>query len=172
MFQGYIDMVNDIKRRGSASGTGKGLDMEGAGFFDSLKNLVKKGAEKVVDIVKEDPIGTAKKAFELGQKAKGAYSKMFGKGLSKGGALRIPKKHQKMIHTHVMGEMMRRHPELSREKAGSFSQMFLKGLTAPFRAISMISKIPVIGKALAPIAAVADALPAGIQAVTGVKPLF
>jgi hypothetical protein len=36
----------------------------------------------------------------------------------------------------------------------------------------MISKIPVIGKALAPIAAVADALPAGIQAVTGVKPLF
>lgn len=45
----------------------------GGGFFDSIKSLVKKGVETAVEKVKENPIETAMKAFELAKKGKEMY---------------------------------------------------------------------------------------------------
>jgi hypothetical protein len=75
-----------------------------------------------------------------------------------------------MIHAHVMGEMMRRHPELSREKAGSLADSFIRGIITPFSAVGKLASfIPGVGKVLGPVGSL---LPNAVTALTGVKPLI
>ena len=117
----------------------------GAGFFsdafNKVKDLAKSGVNKLVDIVKDDPIGSAKKAFELGKQGRDEYKKHFGKK-EKGGKMFIPKKHIKAIHRH-----------LKKVHGGGFADWFIKGLTAPFALASKINPVfgfgvPQLSKAL------------------------
>jgi hypothetical protein len=107
------------------------IDEEGGGFFDTLKDVAKKGVEKLVEKVSDDPIGAVKKAFEMGQQAKGAYASHFGKKLGKGGKLFITKKIHKKLHAHM-----------KKIKGGGWADAFLSGLTLPFQ---LASKIPIPG---------------------------
>ena len=62
--------------------------IKGAGFFDTVGDLVKKGISAGIDYVKKDPIGTAKKAYEYGKKGFELYkSRKEKKTEEKGGAL-------------------------------------------------------------------------------------
>lgn len=133
-------------------------EIHGAGFFSSLKDLAKKAVSKVVDIVKEDPIGTAKKAFELGQKGREQYAKMFGK-TEKGGKLFIPKKHLKTLHKFA-----------KQTHGAGFADSFLKGLITPLSVLGKVASfIPGVGQVIGPIGM---AIPSVVTALTGVKPLI
>jgi len=121
-----------FKKKGKKVKGGMLSDEQGGGFFSDLKDLAKKGVSKLVEKVAEDPIGSAKKAFEMGQKGRDEYKKYFGKKEGKGGKLFIPKKHLKMIHRH-----------LKKQHGGGFADMFIKGLTAPFQLAAKIN--PALG---------------------------
>ena len=168
MPKGYKDIVSDIKGKGlgfqATTTTGKGRKgiAEGAGFFSDVfkgaKSLAKKGLEKAIEVVKEDPIGTAKKAFEIGQKGREQYAKMFGKK-EKGGKMFIPKKHQKIMYKHA-----------KQAHGKGFADMFLKGLITPFSIASKIAEhIPIVGDV---IGKVGKAIPSVVTGLTGIKPLI
>lgn len=89
---------------------------QGGGFFSSLKDLGKKAISKVAEKVMEDPIGSAKKAFELGQQGREQYAKMFGKK-EKGGKMFIPKKHIRVLYKHA-----------KQAHGKGFADMFMNGL--------------------------------------------
>ena len=166
MPSGYKDIVSEMKAdkgKGlefqSTTTTGKGRKgisggAEGAGFFSDVfqgaKSLAKKGLEKAM----EDPIGTAKKAFEIGQKGREQYAKMFGKK-EKGGKMFISKKHQKIMYKHA-----------KQAHGKGFADMFLSGLRAPFDAIAnipILKDIPIIKQVAKAIPALADTI--GIKRV-------
>ena len=158
MPSGYKDIVSEMKAdkgKGlefqSTTTTGKGRKgiAEGAGFFSDVfqgaKSLAKKGLEKAM----EDPIGTAKKAFEIGQKGREQYAKMFGKK-EKGGKMFISKKHQKIMYKHA-----------KQAHGKGFADMFLSGLRAPFDAIAnipILKDIPIIKQVAKAIPALADTI--------------
>lgn len=140
----YLDAIRKIiadkeaKGQGLKFGKEKGgmLDQEeGGGFFGDLfgkaKDLAKKGFEKLAEKVASDPVGSVKKAFEMGQQAKGAYASHFGKKLGKGGKLFITKKIHKKLHGHM-----------KKIRGAGWADAFLSGLTLPFQ---LASKLPIPG---------------------------
>lgn len=88
----YNALINEQKRRNELQGKG----LSGGGFFGNLLN-------KGITMLKNDPIGTLKKAFEIGKQAfeigkeaKNAYDSFFKDNEdAAGGALRGMKPHQK-----------------------------------------------------------------------------
>lgn len=73
----FPERIRELSRQKEARGMGlkfkKGRKVEGGGFFDSIKSFVQKGVETAVEKVKENPIETAMKAFELAKKGKEMY---------------------------------------------------------------------------------------------------
>lgn len=103
MPKGVNDMISE-KLGKKPKAKGKGLSFQetttsgkgrkgisGGGFFSSIKNLAKGAASKIVDVVKEDPVGAAKKAFEVAKQAKEQYHNLTGKGG------KLPIRHQRMF---------------------------------------------------------------------------
>lgn len=111
------------KAKGGALSTSSTEEETGGGFFGDafgkIKDLAKSGVAKLVEKVQDDPIGMAKKAYELGQKGREEYKKQFGKK-EKGGKMFIPKKHQKIIHRLV-----------KKTHGAGFADMFMKSFKAP-----------------------------------------
>ena len=94
---------------------------KGGGFFSSIKNLAKSAASKIVDVVKEDPVGAAKKAFEVAKQAKEQYHNLTGKGG------KLPIRHQRMF----MKELEKHKGTVGGSLFGELVHGFTGALTAP-----------------------------------------
>lgn len=140
-------------------------DEDGSGLFSSIKDLAKKGIDKLVETVKEDPIGTAKQAFEAGKKLRELYVKRQGKEKEeKAGSLKIPKTHIKKIRKHIKDTY-----------GGGIFDSIMKGFLTPFSIIKHVTSavadaipIPGVSDVLRGLGGIGDS----ISNVTGVDPLF
>ena len=135
--------VNEmIDAKFGKKGKGKGLDFGGAptttvgegrkgisgsGLFSSIKNLAKSAVSKAIDVVKDDPIGSAKKAFEVAKQARDQYHKLTGKGG------KLPVRHQRTF----MKELEKHKTSLG---GGLFDQIkdgFTQGFKMPFKLLGL-----------------------------------
>lgn len=135
MPKGVNDMISE-KLGKKPKAKGKGLSFQetttsgkgrkgisGGGFFSSIKNLAKSAASKIVDVVKEDPVGAAKKAFEVAKQAKEQYHNLTGKGG------KLPIRHQRMF----MKELEKHKGTVGGSLFGELVHGLTGGLTAPIR---------------------------------------